>query len=152
MRLLRKLALRVKISKSGRCLSKNLLTTGGYSYNNERYKRFVPERAKKATCPLPEKCPVKIIWVRPVHDYRRFGHHIAKHTEEWTNLYSRRTAIERVNSRLKYHRRLDYHCFRGLEKIRLHCSLAILSLLGGALAKAQTYGADQVRVCVRVLN
>ncbi len=111
-----------------------------------------PERAKKASCPLPEKCPIKMIWTRPVHDYRRFGHRIAKFTDEWNNLYSQRTAIERVNSRLKYHRRLDSHCFRGLEKLRLHCGLAILSLLGGALAQARRYGSDAVRVCVRALN
>ncbi len=108
-----------------------------------------PERARKATCPLTDKCPLKIIWVRPVHDYRRFGYRVAKHTEEWINLYNRRTAIERVNSRLKYERRLDCHCFRGLNKIRLHCSLAILSLLAGALAKAQKQRFNELRVCAR---
>lgn len=111
-----------------------------------------PERARKATCPLPEKCPIKMIWVRPVHDYRRFGYRVAKHTEEWANLYSQRTAIERINSRLKYQRRLDSHCFRGLENIRFHCCLAILSMLAGALTKAQQNQLEEIRVCVRALN
>lgn len=111
-----------------------------------------PERAKKATCPLPEKCPLKIAWIRPVHDYRRFGYRVAKHTEEWMNLYNQRTAIERVNSRLKYERRLDSHCFRGLGKIRFHCSLAVLSLLAGALAKAQQENLDEIRVCMRKIR
>lgn len=108
-----------------------------------------PERARKATCPLTDKCPLKIIWVRPVHDYRRFGYRVAKHTKEWTNLYNRRTAIERINSRLKYGRRLDSHCFRGLGKIEFHCSLAVLSLLAGSLAKAQKQEFDELRVCAR---
>ncbi len=75
-----------------------------------------------------------------------------KHTEEWMNLYNRRTAIERVNSRLKYERRLDCHYFCGLNKIRLHCSLAILSLLAGALAKAQKQELDELRVCARKVS
>ena len=58
-------------------------------------------------------------------------------------------AIERINSRLKYGRRLDSHCFRGLEKIGLHCKLAVLSLLVGALVKAQKNELDELRVCAR---
>lgn len=111
-----------------------------------------PERAGKATCPLPEKCPLKIIWIRPVHDYRRFGYRVARNTEEWQNLYNHRTAIERINSRLKYERRLDSHCFRQLGKIAFHCSLAVLSLLAGALAKAQKQQLDEIRVCARKIN
>ncbi|MBU2535276.1 MAG: transposase, partial [Chloroflexi bacterium] len=106
-------------------------------------------RAKKATCPLPEKCPLKAIWVRPIHDYRRFGYRVARKTEEWVNLYNHRTAIERVNSRLKCERRLDSHCFRGLDKVRFHCSLAVLSLLAGALVKAMRGELEEVRVCAR---
>lgn len=111
-----------------------------------------PERVGKATCPLPEKCPLKIIWIRPVHDYRRFGYRVARNTEEWQNLYNHRTAIERINSRLKYERRLDSHCFRQLGKIAFHCSLAVLSLLAGALAKAQKQQVSEIRVCARKIN
>lgn len=108
-----------------------------------------PERAGKATCPLPEKRSLKIIWIRPVHDYRRFGYRVARNTEEWQNLYNHRTAIERINSRLKYERRLDSHCFRGLGKIGFHCALAVLSLLAGALAKVQKQQLAEIRVCSR---
>lgn len=147
---------RMEVSVSGTpaqpfCLGKLPLVYRSWD-KNKGVQYQCPERARKATCPLSEKCSLKIIWVRPVHDYRRFGYRVAKHTEEWTNLYSHRTAIERINSRLKYQRRLDSHCFRGLDKMQLHCSLAVLSLLGGALAKARQYGPDKVRVCVRTLN
>ena len=111
-----------------------------------------PERTGKATCPLPEKCPLKIIWIRPVHDYRRFGYRVARNTEEWVNLYNHRTAIERINSRLKYERRLDSHCFRGLGKIGLHCRLAVLSLLAGALVRAQKNEFSELRICVRKIS
>jgi IS5 family transposase len=111
-----------------------------------------PQRAGKATCPLPDKCPLKAIYIHPVHDYRRFGYRLPRNTEEWEEIYRRRTAIERVNSRLKEQRRLDSHCFRGLGKLEFHCRLAILSLLAGALAKARRQQIDVIRVCVRKIS
>lgn len=130
------------------CLAKLPLVYRSWD-KNKGLQYQCPERARKATCPLSERCPIKIIWIRPGHDYRRFGYRVAKHTEEWVTLYNRRTAIERVNSRLKYERRLDCHCFRGLEKVGLHCKLAVLSLLAGALVKAQKNELDELRVCAR---
>lgn len=111
-----------------------------------------PERARKATCPLSEKCPLKVIYIHPVHDYRRFGYRMPRNTAEWELTYWRRATVERVNSRLKEQRRLDSHCFRGLEKLGFHCRLAILSLLAGALAKAQKQQLDEIRVCARVIK
>lgn len=108
-----------------------------------------PDRAQKATCPLPERCPLNVVWIRPERDYRRFGYRVNPNTLEWIDLYSHRTAIERVNSRLKYERRLDSHCFRGLGKVEFHCALAVLSLLSGALVKAQGGELEEVRVCAR---
>lgn len=108
-----------------------------------------PEPAGKATCLLPEKCSLKTIWVRPIHDYRRFGYRINPNTLQWLDLYSHRTAVERINSRLKCERRLDSHFFRGLGKVEFHCALAILSLLIGALVKAQRGELEDVWVCAR---
>jgi len=133
------------------CLGKLPLVYRSYD-KNKGLQYQCPERAKKATCPLPEKCPLKTIWVHPVHDYRRFGYRINPNTLEWMDLYTHRTAIERINSRLKYERRLDSHCFRGLDKVRFHCALAVLSLLAGALVKAQRHELEEIRVCVRRID
>lgn len=108
-----------------------------------------PERARKATCPLPEKCSLKTVWVRPVQDYRRFGYRVPRHTEDWDIIYTYRVGIERIFSRLKGQRRLDAHCFRGLKKIELHCTLAMLCLVVGALAKARSHQVDELRDCAR---
>lgn len=42
-----------------------------------------PERVGRAVCPLPEKCPLKMIYIHPVHDYRRFGYRMPRNTAEW---------------------------------------------------------------------
>jgi hypothetical protein len=99
--------------------------------------------------PLAEKCPIKMIWVRPVHDYRRFGYRIKRGTEEFETIYRKRVAVERVNSRLKDKRRLDSHCFRGLDKINLHCTLSVLAMNAMALVKVKTGPAQELRVTAR---
>jgi hypothetical protein len=89
------------------------------------------------------------MWVKPVHDYRRFGYRIKRGTEEFTSIYRKRVAVERVNSRLKDKRRLDSHCFRGLDKMNLHCTLSVLSMNAMALAKIKAGKLDEIRTTAR---
>jgi hypothetical protein len=108
-----------------------------------------PERAGKAYCPLLLKCGLKTVWVRPVRDYRRFGHRIKRGTDEWKELSYKRVAIEHVNSRLKETRRLEAHCFRGFDRVNTHTTLSILVMQAVALAKAKAGQLNEIRVCVR---
>jgi hypothetical protein len=110
-----------------------------------------PEKAGRAICPVSEKCSIKTMWVKPVHDYRRFGYRIKRGTEEFAAIYRKRVAVERVNSRLKDKRRLDSHCIRGLEKVNLHCTLSVLAMNAMALAKVQTGNLDNIRSSSRRL-
>ncbi len=111
-----------------------------------------PARLGKATCPLPEKCSLKVAIVNPGHDYRRFGYHVPRTSPQWQELYNKRTAIERVFSRLKDKRRLNSHCFRGFSKINLHCTLSILVMQAMALSKVQSGYSDEIRVCGRRIS
>ena len=111
-----------------------------------------PEEAGRAICPLPERCPHKQIMVHPVHDYRRFGYRIPRNSPEYRRLYNRRSAAERVNSRLKGKRRLDSHCFRKRERINLHATLSTMAMLAMALSKAEAGKLDEIRVCTRKIG
>lgn len=108
-----------------------------------------PEKAGRAICPLAEKCPIKMMWVKPVHDYRRFGYRIKRGTEEFTFIYRKRVAVERVNSRLKDKRRLDSHCLRGLQKLNLHCTLSVIAMNAMALAKLDAGKPMEIRLSTR---
>ena len=108
-----------------------------------------PARAGRAPCPLKLPCGLKTLWVRPIHDYRRFGYRIRRGTEEFDELYRKRGAIERVNSRLKQTRRLESHCFRGFDRINIHTTLSVLIMQAMALAKAKSGQMDELRTCVR---
>ena len=120
------------------------------SWDNKKGIQYTcPARAGRAICPLAEACGLKTVWVRPVHDYRRFGYRIKRDTEQWTRLYRKRSSIERTYSRLKQTRRLEGHCFRGFDRVNIHTTLSVLVMQAVALAKAKAGRMDEIRVCVR---
>jgi len=108
-----------------------------------------PARVGRVVCPLAQECGLKMVWVRPVHDYRRFGYRVKRGTEQWARLYRRRSSIERTYSRLKQTRRLESHCFRGFETINLHASLSVLVMQSVALMKARKGLNEELRACFR---
>jgi len=108
-----------------------------------------PERAGRAICSLAQGCTIKTTWIRPVKDYRQFGYHITRGSEEWQALYRKRVAVERCNSRLKETRRLAKHQFRGFKRISVHATLAVLAMMAVALSKAKCGQLEEVRVCAR---
>lgn len=108
-----------------------------------------PARFRKAICPLPGKCSLKAAIINPGHDYRRFGYHVPRISPQWQELYNKRTAIERVFSRLKDKRRLNLHCFRGFGKINLHSTLSILVMQAMALTRVEAGQLDDIRACAR---
>ena len=68
---------------------------------------------------------------------------------EWQALYHKRVAAERCNTRLKEMRRLAKHQFRGFERINVHATLAVLSMMAVALAKVKQGQLEEVRICSR---
>lgn len=63
-------------------------------------------------------------------------------TPEWKAVYSHRTAIERLNGRLKGHRKLNFVRVRGRFKVGLHAMMSIVVCQAQALA-------TESRACVR---
>ncbi|MFC2015023.1 transposase [Chloroflexota bacterium] len=111
--------------------------------------RYVcPYRAGKMDCSTHPDCTLKVAWIRPLWEYRKLCS-IPRDSEEWNSIYSTRTAVERVNSKLKEHRRLNSHCHRGFEKIKLHCLMSVLSLITTALAEANENNLERVGACTR---
>jgi transposase len=69
-------------------------------------------------------------------------------TEEWKSLYNRRTAIERVNARLKCYRRLNNVTVRRKQKVTVHCFLSLIVVQAHALHSALNNHVSSVRQCV----
>ena len=123
------------------------------SRDNKKGRRYeCPDKAGKMACPLAEKCGLKMVWLSPDQDYRRFGHKIKRGTDEWTKLYHKRSSSERVFSRLKQTRRLEEHCFRGFHKVNTHATLSVLTMQALALAKAKDGKVNEIRECLRQIG
>jgi ribosomal protein S3 len=71
-------------------------------------------------------------------------------SEEWKTIFNRRTAIERVNSRLKCHRRLNNVTVRRMQKVTVHCFLSFIVIQAQALYNALNNQIESVRQCVSV--
>jgi hypothetical protein len=117
------------------------------SWTTKSYKRCVA-----ANCHLQgeEGTPYceYVITVQPGDDLRKIGP-VARVPTQWKKLFSRRSAVERVNSRLKETRRLQDFCFRRLRKATAHCLLSVLTLQASAVAQARMGGLVGVRQCLR---
>jgi IS5 family transposase len=85
-----------------------------------------------------------VITVQPGDDLRKIGP-VARVSAQWKKLFSRRSAVERVNSWLKGTRRLQDFCFRRLRKVTAHCLLSVLTLQASAVAQARMGGLVGVR-------
>jgi transposase len=75
----------------------------------------------------------RVLKVRIWEDPRRWPG-VWRESRTFTQLYSKRTAAERVNSRLKEHLLLDDLTIRGQAKVELHTGLGLLVMLAGAWA------------------
>jgi transposase len=62
---------------------------------------------------------------------------IPRGSDQWRSLYRRRSAVEREFGRLKHNYGLAFLRVRGIERVRLHADLVILSRLALALAKSR---------------
>jgi len=66
-------------------------------------------------------------------------------SDKWTRLYRKRTAVERVNGRLKDYLLLDNLTVRGIAKAKVHVSLSLLVMLAGAWAMVSAQKVEQAR-------
>jgi transposase, IS5 family len=77
-------------------------------------------------------------------DPRRFPG-LSRDSKKWKRLYRKRTASERLNSRLKEHLLLDKHHSRGKAKVTVHVAMSLLVMLAGAIAMAEKDKLDSIR-------
>lgn len=131
------------------CLAGSPFVFWGYD-KRKGLKYLCPEKAGKMTCPILGKCGTSVVWIKPSEDYRRFCP-IPRASVRWKATYDQRQSAEHLFSRLKAHRRLDDHCFRGIEKITVHSLMAALVVLANALAKLKARRRLELRTCVRAI-
>ena len=83
-------------------------------------------------------------WQDPLENLRLFGA-IRRESDEWRALYAKRQAIERTFKSLKQSRRLERHYVRGLDRIRLHCLMAVLTYQATVMVSLKVGAENRMR-------
>lgn len=73
---------------------------------------------------------------------------VPRESKKWARLYRMRTAVERVNSRVKELLGLDRITVRGLAKVTVRSLLSLLVMLAAAVSMAERHRLKEVRTLV----
>jgi hypothetical protein len=94
-------------------------------------------------------CPVRGAVRVKLSEDRRVFTPLARSSYAWQRAYARRTAAERVNSRLDVSFGFERHFVRGQAKMRLRVGLALVVMLAMALGRIQRAQEEALRCLVR---
>jgi hypothetical protein len=84
----------------------------------------------------------------PLDTDRRVFTPISRSTPRWKKAYARRSAVERVNSRLDNVLGFEKHTIRGMKKMQARVSLALVVMLAMALGRIRANPPAQIRSLV----
>lgn len=99
--------------------------------------------AGKASCPLASSIRI------PLSTDRRVFTPIARSSYTWKREYHKRTALERINSRLDRSFGFELHTIRGQEKLSIHLTLVFSVMIALALGRVRENQMHLMRSLVR---
>ena len=125
---------------------------GGFEKDRECLTYLCPVKANRKRCKGFSLCSrqtqgrkVRI----PLHTDRRIFVPMARSSYQWKRLYKRRTAVERVNSRLDVSFGFEQHFIRGKARMTLRVGLALVVMLSMALARIHAHQREHLRSLLR---
>jgi len=133
---------------------KRPMANWGFEPGRETLKYRCPAVANDFPCQGRDQCPggdgsygrtVRI----PIDKDRRLFTPTARDSEAWKKGYSRRSAVERVNSRIDNVLGFENHTIRGLGKMRTRVGLALCVMLAMALGRVRIGQQEAIRSLVR---
>jgi hypothetical protein len=108
-----------------------------------------PAMQKGISCAGYDRCKLHAGMRIPLEQDRRIFTPLARNTPSWERSYKRRSAVERVNSRLDQSFGFERHFIRGLKKMALRVDLALVTMLAMALGRIEQKQKDKLRSLVQ---
>jgi hypothetical protein len=121
---------------------------GGFEADRQTQKFRCPAAHYGLACPGRETCEVRGALRVPLALDRRLFTPLARPSYAWKRTYRRRTAVERVNSRLDVSLGFEQHFIRGRAKMRLRMGLALVVMLAMAYGRIKEKQAGKMRSLV----
>ena len=110
---------------------------GGFEKDRQSLKFRCPARHYGIACWGQGRCEVRGAVRVPLAVDRRLFTPLARSSYAWQRLYRKRSAVERVNSRLDVSFGFERHFIRGLQKMRLRMGLALVVMLAMAYGRVK---------------
>ena len=110
-----------------------------------------PEAVGKGVCKSRFKCissPYGYVLKLPINDDPRRHPPVPRESKKWQRLYRLRTAIERVNSRVKELLGLGTITLRGIGKVTVRAMLSLLVMLAAGVGMTRHHRLSELRVIV----
>lgn len=111
------------------------MCNGGFEKDRDTLKKLCPAKQMGIMCEGRLECPVAQGIRIPLSEDRRIFTPIDRSSYKWEREYNKRTAVERVNSRLDVSFGFELHTIRGMEKMKMRCGLALCVMLSMALGR-----------------
>ena len=96
-----------------------------------------------------EECKAKNGIRIPIKTDRRIFTPIDRSSYKWERYYKKRTAVERVNSRLDESFGFEKHYIRGKKKMEIKCGIALCIMLAMALGRIKEKQAEEMRSLIK---
>lgn len=121
------------------------MCNGGFEKDRNTLKKLCPAKQMGITCKGAAQCPVAQGIRIPLSMDRRVFTPIDRASYKWEKEYNKRSAVERVNSRLDVSFGFELHTIRGMAKMKIRCGLALCVMLAMALERIRENQADKMR-------
>jgi hypothetical protein len=118
---------------------------GGFERDRMTLKYRCPALHYGYECEGLDRCPVGKAVRIPLHEDRRVFTPLARGSLKWERCYDKRTAVERVNSRLDTSFGFEKHTIRGLTKMYTRCCLALVVMLAMGVGRIKANQAEAMR-------
>lgn len=128
---------------------KREMAFGGFERDRGTLKYRCPAAHYGCSCPGRDRCPIRQAVRIPLNQDRRVFTPVARSSYQWKRLYKKRTAVERVNSRLDVSFGFERHFIRGQAKMKTRMGLALIVMLAMALGRIKEKQTDRLRSLVQ---
>ena len=125
------------------------MALNGYEETRDALRFKCPAQAYGVKCQEICECNCRNIRI-PLSTDQRIFTQVQRESYKWERLYNKRTAVERVNSRLDVSYGFEERRTRGLARTKLYVGLAMLVMLAFAVWHVKNNQIENVRSMVRV--
>ena len=122
---------------------------GGYEKDRQTLKYCCPAKYYGLNCRHIKECGIKkAVRIKISLDDRIFKP-VARGSRNWKKLYRQRSAVERINSRLDVSFGFERHYIRGIKKMRMRVTLAMIVMLSLAVGHIKSGQNEKMRTLAR---